>query len=207
MIGELNNIHMQLETNLRVQHFIDISVIDILDVYGMLLSRDWSRRLNGYFATGFSHMWLPWRGVPNQINIDSTPRLRLMITKYSEDNEILFLEKNLGTYKSKVEEVLMLQSPNGEINSQRVTNSTEAVVESDNDSSQEMRGRLKTYEDLLIRTSRQALSLAIWLAFKICYYLTGVESTMLFIQSSRALCVKLLWRKFIRIQSPNVRGD
>lgn len=82
--------------------------MDIPDGYGMLLSTDWSRKLNGYISTDFSHMWLPWKGVPNQIGIDSTPKICLTISEYGEDNEILFLEIDLGTYRPKVEEVLML---------------------------------------------------------------------------------------------------
>lgn len=40
VIEELSNIHMPLVADPRVQHFIDISVVDIPDGYGMLLSRD-----------------------------------------------------------------------------------------------------------------------------------------------------------------------
>lgn len=112
VIGELNNIHMQLAVHPRIQSCIDISIVDIPDGYGMLLSREWSRRPNGYISTDFSHMWLPWKGVPNQIKIDNTPRLRLMITEYGEDNEILFLETNLGSYRPKVEDILMIQGSN-----------------------------------------------------------------------------------------------
>lgn len=91
-MGELNNIHMQLVSDPRVQRCIDISVIDIPDGYGMLLSKYWPRRLNRYVSTNFCHMWLPWKGVPSKIKDDSTPRLQLMITEYGENNEILFLK-------------------------------------------------------------------------------------------------------------------
>lgn len=39
-MGELNNIHMQLAADPRIQSCIDISVVDIPDGYNMLLSRD-----------------------------------------------------------------------------------------------------------------------------------------------------------------------
>lgn len=42
IMGELNNIHMQLAIDPTVQNFINISVVDIPDTYGMLLSRVWS---------------------------------------------------------------------------------------------------------------------------------------------------------------------
>lgn len=91
----------------------------------------------GIFLTDFSHMWLSWRGVPNRIKIDSTPRLRLKITKYGEKNEILFLETDMGNYRPKIKEVLMLQSPVKEIEeNQDILNSTEVVVESDHDTNE-----------------------------------------------------------------------
>ena len=108
-MGELNNIHMQLASNPCVQSCIDISVVDIPEGYGMLLSRDWAIKLNGYIAIDFSHMWFPWKGFPNQIRIESTPRLQLLITEYGKHNEILFMETTLGSYIPKTGEVLMLQ--------------------------------------------------------------------------------------------------
>lgn len=78
----------------------------------MLLSRDWSRKLNGYISIDFSHMWLPWKGIPNQIKIESTPKLILLITRYDEDNEILFMETDSGTYVPKIGEFLMQQGLN-----------------------------------------------------------------------------------------------
>jgi len=67
VVGELLNIYMQVASEPRVQYFMDIQAVDIMDVYGILLSRDWSRSLNGYMTINFLHMWLPWRGVANQI--------------------------------------------------------------------------------------------------------------------------------------------
>jgi hypothetical protein len=31
----------------------------------MLLSRDWSEKLNGYFSTNYAHLWFPLKGHPN----------------------------------------------------------------------------------------------------------------------------------------------
>ena len=81
VVGELHNIHMQLASDPRMKHMVDISVVDVADTYGSILDRDWAKRLNGYMATDFSHMWLLWKGLANQIRIDNTPRLRLTITK------------------------------------------------------------------------------------------------------------------------------
>ena len=67
VIGELKNIQIRLVSNPDVWQIIDIIVVDIPEAYGLLLSRDWSRKLNGYFATDWSHLWLPYKGVENQI--------------------------------------------------------------------------------------------------------------------------------------------
>jgi len=84
------HIQMHSASDPRVSQFIDIQVVDIPVNYGMLLSRDWSKTLNGYMATDFSHMWLPWRGVPNQIRIEAEPRMKHMITEYNRTNKILY---------------------------------------------------------------------------------------------------------------------
>lgn len=81
----------------------------------MLLSRDRTRILNGWLHSSFTHMWLPWRGVANQIRIESEPRLKLMITEYNQANETLFLESDMGTYRAdigSINEVLLVQCSN-----------------------------------------------------------------------------------------------
>ena len=50
---------------LQKDQFIDIVVADIPEAYGLVLSWDWSTKLNGYFASDWSHMWLPYKGSPN----------------------------------------------------------------------------------------------------------------------------------------------
>ena len=44
----------------RVCQFIDIMVVDIPKAYGMILSRDWSMKLDGYFVTDWSHLWMSY---------------------------------------------------------------------------------------------------------------------------------------------------
>jgi hypothetical protein len=70
VIGELKNVLIRLESNPKVHQTIDIIVVDIPDTYGLLLSRDWSAMLNGYFSTDWSHLWFPYNGKPNQIKVD-----------------------------------------------------------------------------------------------------------------------------------------
>jgi len=52
---ELKNVQIRLVSNPIVWQTIDIIVVDIPEAYGLLLSRDWSMELNGYFATYWSH--------------------------------------------------------------------------------------------------------------------------------------------------------
>lgn len=78
---------------------MDIQVVDILDAYGMLLSRDWSWSLNGYMATDFLHMWLPWRGVANQIRVDREPQMAHLVTEYNVKNEhVSYASVEIGIY-------------------------------------------------------------------------------------------------------------
>ena len=59
VIGEMEDVLIRLSSNDKVCQVIDIMVADILDAYGLVLSRDWSEKLNGYFASDWSHLWLP----------------------------------------------------------------------------------------------------------------------------------------------------
>ena len=59
---EMKNVLIQLAADEKVCQYIDIMVVDIPEAYGLILSRDWSKKLNGYFATDWSHLWLPYKG-------------------------------------------------------------------------------------------------------------------------------------------------
>ena len=76
-------------------------VADILDVYGLILDQDWSTRLKGYFASDWSHLWLPHKGIPNQIKILREPYMKHTITKLGEGNESA--NSILGNYLIDVE--------------------------------------------------------------------------------------------------------
>ena len=65
VIGELNQVTIMLSSNPKVCQIIDILVADIPKFYGLILSRDWSEKLHVYFATDWSHMWLPYNGKQN----------------------------------------------------------------------------------------------------------------------------------------------
>ena len=83
----------------HVHQTIDILVADILEAYGLLLSRDWSSQLIGYFATNWSHLWLPYKGKPNQIRVERERYMKHTVTKLEAHNEhIMFINTILGNY-------------------------------------------------------------------------------------------------------------
>ena len=80
VIGEMEDVLIHLSANERVFQYIDIVVAYIPDYYGMVLSRDWLARLNGYFASDWSHLWLPHKGSPNQIKMLREPQMKHNVT-------------------------------------------------------------------------------------------------------------------------------
>ena len=81
VVGEMEDVLIQLFANENICQYIDIVVEDILDGYGMILNQDWSARLNGYFASDWSHVWLPQKGSPNQIKILREPYMKHNVTR------------------------------------------------------------------------------------------------------------------------------
>ena len=69
-----------LYSNDKVCQFIDIVVADIPEAYGLVLSRDWSAKLSGYFASDWSHLWLPYKGSPKQIKVLREPHMKHNVT-------------------------------------------------------------------------------------------------------------------------------
>ena len=47
----------------------------------------------------FTQLWLPWKGLNNQIKIDAEPKLKTMIKEYNALNDVAFLQLDLGSYK------------------------------------------------------------------------------------------------------------
>ena len=62
VVGRLRNVLLRLSADPWIHQTIDIVIADILETYGMWLSRDWSEKLKGYFAIDWSHLWLPLNG-------------------------------------------------------------------------------------------------------------------------------------------------
>ena len=108
VIGEIEDVLIRLSANEKVCQYIDIIVVDIPDAYGLVLSRDWSARLDGYFASDWSHLWLPHKGSPNQIKILREPHMQHNVTQLEGKNELVnsmlgnhLIDLELGNYQAK----------------------------------------------------------------------------------------------------------
>ena len=101
VIGEMEDVLVRLSSNDKVCQAIDIVVANIPDAYGLVLSRDWSTKLNGYFASDWSHLWLPYKGIPNQIKILREPHMKYNVTQLEENNE--HVDSVLGNYFIELE--------------------------------------------------------------------------------------------------------
>jgi len=87
VIGEMEDVPIRLSSNDKVCQFIDIVVEDIPGAYGLVLSRDWSTKLSGYFALDWSHVWLPYKGISNQIKVLREPHMKHNVTQFEGKNE------------------------------------------------------------------------------------------------------------------------
>ena len=58
-MGELRDVAITLASNSKIHKVIDVIIMDILESCGVLLRREWSSKLNGYFETNWSHLWKP----------------------------------------------------------------------------------------------------------------------------------------------------
>ena len=82
----------------KLRSSIDIIVVDIPETYGVILSRDWSAKLNGYFSTDWSHLWLPYKGQPNKIKVDQENYMKHMVIDLNDPNETVMCSKSTLGY-------------------------------------------------------------------------------------------------------------
>ena len=69
----------------------------------MLLCRDWSAKLNGYFSTDWSHLLLPKKGKSDMLRVDHERYMKYVVTKLSGPNEpVMFTNSILGNYSFNV---------------------------------------------------------------------------------------------------------
>ena len=84
VMGEMEDVLIHLSSNDKVCQVINIVVADIPDAYSLVLSRDWSTKLDGYFSSDWSHLWLPYKGSPNQIKILREPHMKYNVTQLED---------------------------------------------------------------------------------------------------------------------------
>ena len=105
----MEDVLIRLSTDERVCQYIDIVVVDIPDAYGLVLSRDWSARLDGYFASDWSHLWFPHKGSPNKIKVLREPQMKNNVTQLEGKNEPV--NSVLGNYFIELEPGNYLKNP------------------------------------------------------------------------------------------------
>jgi hypothetical protein len=99
VFGELKDVLIRLSSNSKVHQTIDIIVVDILETYGVILSRDWSAKFNGYFSIDWSHLWLPYKGQPNKIKVELENYMKYTVFDLNNPNEtIMFSRSILGNF-------------------------------------------------------------------------------------------------------------
>ena len=108
VIGEMEDVLVCLSSNDKVCHIIDIVVEDIPNDYGLVLSIDWSAKLNGYFSSDWSHLWLPYKGILNKIKILREPHMKYNVTQLEGKNQPVdfvlgnyFIELQPGNYQAE----------------------------------------------------------------------------------------------------------
>ena len=100
-MGELKDVMLRIEIHPKFVQLIDIIVVDILEAYGLLLSRDWSEKLNGYLSMEWAHLWLPLKGHTDMIMIDREIYVKHTVTDLEAFNEPLSIDfPVLGNYSS-----------------------------------------------------------------------------------------------------------
>ena len=56
VIGVLKDVRIQLTIDPQIQDIVDIHVVDIPETYRLLLSREWTKCLRGWFSTNFTQL-------------------------------------------------------------------------------------------------------------------------------------------------------
>ena len=95
VMGELKDVLIHLTSNYKVHQIIGIIVVDILEAYGVILTRDWSAKLNSYFATDWSHLWFPYKGQLSKIKVEQEIYMKHMVTNLNDPNELVMFSNSI----------------------------------------------------------------------------------------------------------------
>ena len=95
----MKDVLIRLSVDDKICQFIDIMVVNMPEAYGLILSRDWSMKLNRYFAIDWSHMSFPYKNSQNHIKVMREHHMKHNITQLEGKNEpINFSSLVLGNY-------------------------------------------------------------------------------------------------------------
>lgn len=67
---QLKDVLIHVSSNVWVHQTLDIIVVDILESYGVIPSRDWSVEPNRYLTWDRYHLSLSYKGQPNKIKVE-----------------------------------------------------------------------------------------------------------------------------------------
>ena len=99
VFGEPKDVLIHLSSNSKVHQTIDIVVVDIPKAYGVILRRDWPDKMNGYFATNWSHLQLPYKVQLNKIIVEHEHYMKHTVTDLNNTNEpIMFSNSIMGNF-------------------------------------------------------------------------------------------------------------
>ena len=99
VVGELKKILIKLSSNPKIHETTDIVVANVPKSYGMWLSCDWYQKLKGYFVINWWHLWFPYQGKSNKIQIEREPYIKQIVTDLDDPSEPVFLMNfNSGNY-------------------------------------------------------------------------------------------------------------
>lgn len=104
VMRELKDALIRLVVDPSIHQVVDIYVVDIPESYGMLLNRDWSSQIGGYFATDWSHMLIP-KKVQNQYErIEQEQYMKHTVTDLEAQYEAMMFTNSIpGNYFFEVD--------------------------------------------------------------------------------------------------------
>ena len=95
VLEEIKDVLIHLASNSIVHQTIDIIIVDILEAYRVIMSRDWSAKLNGYLPIDWSHFWLPYKGQPNKIKVERECYMKHRVTNLNDPNELVIFSRSI----------------------------------------------------------------------------------------------------------------
>ena len=98
-MGELKDVIIRLASDPSIHQIVDIYVVEIIESYGILISRYWSTQLGGYFSIDWSHLLIPKKGQGQYKIIEQEWYMKQIVTDLEAQNvPVIFTNSILGNY-------------------------------------------------------------------------------------------------------------